>query len=128
MMPGGKADPYIEIRKAHGLVKSTVEKPTLSSSIGTVAVGASLGAALTGLLASNQLSSLICGGLLGAGMATSCLFLKADVTLKPFQTPQEGVYLGHEDKASLIYDGKGDYQELSLEPKWKTIEFNDLSL
>ena len=82
---------------------------------------------MAGTLASGQFKALLGGGLLGAGVAISYILLKADVVLKPFSPPQEGEYLGNEDKASLIYDGKEDYQKLTLETKWKTLEFHDLS-
>lgn len=121
---GGKADPYIEIRKAHGLVKTTLEKQSIFSKVGTLVVGAGVGAALAGVFAPEVLRAAT---LIGAGIGACCILLKSDTVLRPFVMPEDDVYTGSKDRASLVYDGKSDYQELTLEPKWKTIEFTDLA-
>ncbi len=121
---GGKADPYIEIRKAHGLVKTTLEKQSIFSAVGTLVVGAGVGAALAGVLAPEFLRTAT---LIGTGIGACYVLLKSDTALKPFVMPEDDVYTGSEDRASLVYDGKSDNQKLTLEPKWKTIEFTDLS-
>ena len=92
--------------------------------MGTLVAGAGLGAALAGVLAPEWLKT---AALIGSGLGVCYVLTKSDTALRPFIMPEEGVYMGSEDRASLVYDGKRDYQKLTLEPKWKTIEFTDLS-
>ncbi len=92
--------------------------------MGTLVAGAGVGAALAGVLAPEMLRTAM---LIGTGIGACCILLKSDTVLMPFVMPKDDVYTGSEDRASLVYDGKSDYQELTLEPKWKTIEIADLA-
>ena len=92
--------------------------------MGALVVGAGFGAALAGVFAPEFLKT---SALIGAGIGACSVLLKSDTALRPFVMPEDGVYIGSEDRASLVFDGKKDYQKLTLEPKWKTIEFTDIA-
>ena len=104
-------------------MKTTVEKRSIQSAAGSMVVAAGLGATFAKLVGSEAIH----GGMLGAGIAVCYVLFKSKTVLKPFVEPKDDDYLGSKDTASLIYDGKKDYQELTLEPKWRTMEFADLS-
>jgi hypothetical protein len=70
---GGKADPYVVLRKGHGEVR------------------------------------------LGQ---SSCL---SAVIWEQIEVPKPGEYMGEENTASWVYNGKNQYQKNTLDPKWPTI-------
>jgi hypothetical protein len=70
---GGKADPYVVLRKGHGLVPSRKSKGSSA------------------------------------------------LTMREFQAPEPGEYMGEENQATWVYNGKEQFQKNNLNPKWPII-------